>query len=157
MLAPELLAAQRRRLWMLRPSGFQFRAVRDDNQRAITLDPGQQALDERLCGWIAPVRVLQQEQDGGAIQWRYQERLEDFEGRVLALGGRYLGLRQGLLHTQLEQLRHQQSRLARGPSDALQHALDALKVFRVAQIPPQVEPVTQQLHDRVQHAVAVIR
>ena len=72
---------------MVRPERFHFGAVRDNDQRAIAIDPAQQALDERLCGRVAPVCVLQQEQDGAAVQRRYQERLEDFEGCILALRG----------------------------------------------------------------------
>ena len=66
--------------------------MRNNDQRAIALDPAQQALDERLRGRVAPVRVLQQEQDGGAVQRCNQERFEDFERCVLALRGCHLGL-----------------------------------------------------------------
>jgi len=44
---------------------------------------------------------------------------------------------------QREQLGHQQTSLPRGPSDFFQHAVDTLKIFRIAQIPPQVELLTQ--------------
>ena len=82
---------------MVCPGGFHFETVRHNDQRAIAADPAQQALDERLCGRVAPVRVLQQEQDGGAVQRRHQERLEDFEGCILALRVCYFDLRQGPL------------------------------------------------------------
>jgi len=77
---------------MVRLDGFHFGTVCHNDQRAIAIDLIQQTLDERLCGRIAPVRILKQEQDGGAVLRCQEERGEAFKACILALRSRHLGL-----------------------------------------------------------------
>ena len=127
---------------MVCPDRFHFGTVSHNNQHAIAVDPAQQALDERLCGRVAPVRVLQQEQDGGASSGvtRNASRIS----RVALLRCAAVISACDKVSCVRNSNNSAMSRRAWrvGPSAAFQHALDALEVFRIAQIPPQIELMT---------------